>query len=261
MLEFKNVSYGWKDCEPLQRELCFHLRKGGILSVLGGNGSGKSSMLSVFTNPSMLSTGDIMINGAEFKNLSGRGLFSQLAVVSQNASAVYPFSVLDFVLTGWFPWLGVMGTPGKKEISGARDILRRIGIADWENRIVTTLSGGEFKLVQLARAMVGDRRLLLLDEVDGALDFANLVRLTDILCAFTENGGAVVLVTHNPNLALTLDSDVLILSRNLPYMLGRAADLIVPDILEKYFCVKVGQMISSETGCRQIIPHMHRQHA
>lgn len=259
MLEFKNVSYGWKEHEPLQRELSFHLQKGGILSVLGGNGSGKSSMLSVFTNPAMLSAGDILINGTEFRSLSGSRLFSQLAVVAQKASAVYPFSVLDFVLTGWFPWLGIMGSPGKKEISGARDILCRIGIGDWESRIVTTLSGGEFKLVQMARAMVGDRRLLLLDEVDGALDFANLVRLTDILSTFTENGGSIVLVTHNPNLPLTLDSDVLIFSRNLPWVLGRAAELIVPDILEKYFRVKVGQVISTETGCRQIIPHMHRQ--
>ncbi len=257
MLEFKNVSYGWKANEPLQKGIDFHLQRGGILAVLGSNGCGKSSLMSIFTNPDMLLGGTILIDGRNFRDFSGRKLFSVMSLVAQNSSVVYPYTVLEFVLTGWFPWLGIMGVPGKREISSTEDVLNRIGIGDWSNRLITTLSGGEFKLVQLARAMVGERKILILDEIDSALDFANQIKLTDILCSFAEKGGSIVLITHNPNLPLVLRSDALIMSKSIPFIYGSAEEVIVPDILEKYFNVRVGQITGGDTGCRQIMPLMH----
>lgn len=254
MLEFVGVEYGWSPQAPLQHDLSLRLRPGSFITVLGGNGCGKSSLFSVFSDRSMLLGGRILIEGVDMTAMTPRQLFSRMAVVAQNVAAVYPYSVLEYVLTGWFPWLGMFRTPGPQQRRDAQEVMERLGIASWSEHPVTALSGGEFKLAQLARAMTGGRRLLLLDEVDAALDFSNQVRLADLLRDFAASGGAVMLITHNPNLPLALKSEVLLLSKTLPWRLGPAGELVVPGTLEEYFGVRVGEIRDRQSGLRQVIP-------
>ncbi len=254
MLEFNDVSYGWSKDQILQQHLNLQLTEGTITTVLGCNGCGKSSLFSIFAQPRLLLGGSVCVMGHDMRDLSLRELFSKMAIVAQNTSITYPYSVLEYVLTGWYPWLGLMGSPDKSQRLAAVAVLQRLGIDSWQARTINTLSGGEFKLVQLARALIGDRRIILLDEIDSALDFANQMRLIQHLRRLEQSGAVVMLISHNPNLALTLKSQVLLLSSHLPYQFGSAEHIVNPHILSQYFGVNVGQIEDPASGYRQVIP-------
>lgn len=237
MLSFDRVSFGRG--RALIRELSFGLRAGEILAVMGPNGCGKSTMLAIFAERSLLLGGMVSLGGRSIGDMSQREIFSLLALASQNGIPACPCTVEDYVLAGWYPRLGLMGVPGRRERDDCRRVMEQIGILQWASRRADALSGGEFKLVQLARAMTCGRRLLLLDELDSSLDFANRIRIATLLRRFAAGGGAVLMITHSPEQARDTADRILLLSPELPPLEGSPEEALASEILGRYFGVRI----------------------
>src|SRR5690606_13121953 len=114
------------------------------------------------------------------------------------------FSVLDYVLLGRAPYLGLLERPGPADYDAAEQALERVGLAALGGRLVPSLSGGERQLAMVARALAQGPRVLLMDEPTSHLDLGNRRRVLDVIRALSAEGVSVVLTTHDPNAAASV---------------------------------------------------------
>lgn len=116
----------------------------------------------------------------------------------QAHDGIFAFSVLDMVLMGLAPTIGAFSVPGKQERLKATEQLEKLGILHLATRRWNTLSGGERQLALIARALVQQPRLLLLDEPASSLDFGHQIQLLDTLAQLKNNGMTMLMSTHHP---------------------------------------------------------------
>ncbi|MGN1357452.1 MAG: ABC transporter ATP-binding protein [Succinivibrionaceae bacterium] len=253
MLSFSDVSYGWSEKQLLQKNLTFDLKEGSINVLLGTNGCGKSTLFSLLGGERIFHKGDIRCLGRNFADFTIRERATTFGIIGQRPANYGAMNVLSYMQTAWYPFLSIFAHPGAEERRGSLESLEKLGILQWKDRPLQQLSYGEMRLVQLARALVGGRKILLLDEVDSALDFANRIHFSDVIRSLVREGKVVFMITHDPNLALALESQVLLLGKNTPSLFGSSRDVITPENISRFFGVKVIKTRSCNSRIEQIV--------
>lgn len=207
------------DRHMVVRDLAFSLPCQTLTALIGINGSGKSTLLKGLCrlisssgtcrlHPDGSDSGELCF----LDRLSPRQLSHYISYIPQRMSQPPALPVLDIVLMGFEPSLHLLQTPGASHRAVAQKALQAVGMYEMQNRNFQTLSEGQKQLVILARALVQDSSLLLLDEPDSALDFSNrrmiLQTLRNIV---TGKPKAALLILHDPALALDCCDQLLLL--------------------------------------------------
>jgi iron complex transport system ATP-binding protein len=133
--------------------------------------------------------------------------------VPQAEHIPFDFSVLEYVLLGRSPYLGMLDMPREEDYRVALDALETLSLSPLAHRPVTELSGGERQMVMLARTLAQQSRILLLDEPTSHLDLSNKGRLLRVLRQLADRGVTVVFTTHDPEAAISV-AQYLILMRD-----------------------------------------------
>jgi len=181
------------------RHLNFRLVAGELTAILGPNGCGKSTLLSV------LSGGRPPIEG-ELARQGG------LALVPQSLAPALPFTGLDMVLLGRARAVSLFAAPGPADYAAARAALARLEADHLAERSFDVMSGGERQLVLIARALVSESHVLLLDEPTAALDWHHQAHVLSLLRQLADTGLAVAFTTHAPQHALDFADRVLLMA-------------------------------------------------
>ena len=163
MLKIENLSFSYPGNKVLEA-VSFTLNSGKSVAILGRNGSGKSTLLKLILGSIKQDEGTIEINGIPSKNLKDRERAKHLAYIPQYSNDVFPERVIDSVVMGKARELSIFSKPSKKDYLEAEEKLAEIGILNLKNRPIDKLSGGERQLVLIARALLQDAKILLLDE-------------------------------------------------------------------------------------------------
>lgn len=203
-------------------QVSFEAGAGSVTGILGANGSGKSTLLKAICGI-LPHQGGCTLQGKPLEGLSPRQMARRCGYIPQRSGVAIDISALDVVLMGFNPRLGLLEHPGGAMVRQARQALAQVGLAGREEDNYQTLSEGQKQLCILARTLVGEGSLLLLDEPESALDFHHRYRLMDLLhrwAAQGERGGVVTL--HDPDLALAC-CDQLVLLKD-----GRTCGLLCP---------------------------------
>ena len=180
------------------------VRPSEFCAIVGPTGCGKSTTLSLISGLERPSTGDVRVGGQPVT-----GINPEVGFVFQN-DAVLPWkNVLDNVSAGptW------RGTPKRDAVDRARDWLRRVGLAGFEDRYPHQLSGGMRKRVALAQSLINEPRVLLMDEPFGALDVQTRAIMSNELLQLWElTKPTVVFVTHDHEEAISLADRVVVMT-------------------------------------------------
>ena len=172
---------------------------GEFLSIMGPSGSGKSTLLNVMGGVDRISEGEILFDGVRFDLLSEEELTTfrrgRLAYVFQQYHLVPSLTVLENVM------LPLVFRGLSSEMDRAHLMLERVGLSHRAGHRPSELSGGEQQRVAVARALVNDPALILADEPTGNLDQASGQQIMRLFMELNEEGRAIVMVTHNPQLA------------------------------------------------------------
>lgn len=209
-LSVSSLSFSYSG-RPVLEDVSFTLPENRMTCLLGANGSGKSTLLRLLTGFLRPGSGKIVVDGTDLKDLSARERAGKIAYIPQESPVVYAHTVKDLVLMGRAPKLGLLGRPGKEDEEKAEEALGAMGIERLSGRPVTKISGGEKQLALLARALVQESSILLLDEPAAALDYSNRLMVLETLTGLAEKGYSVLCSTHNPEDALLTDSHALAL--------------------------------------------------
>lgn len=206
-----NISAGYGG-KPIVEKLSFFVDEKCLFGILGANGSGKTTLLKAVCGI-LPHAGSCVLEGEMLEKMSPRKLARCCSYISQRSGISIDISVLDVVLMGFNPWLGLLEYPTAVMKEECRRALRLVGLDGKEESNYLTLSEGQKQLCILARTLCGKAKLLLLDEPESALDFQFRYRMLEILQSWLSESGKAALVTlHDPYLALNYCDKLLLLS-------------------------------------------------
>jgi putative ABC transport system ATP-binding protein len=194
---------------------------GSLVAVMGPSGSGKSTLLTIAGSLEEPTSGEVIIDGASLQEMSrndkARLRRRTIGYVFQEFNLLAGLTAVENVVLP----LELDGLAGKKAHAAGMAALEELGLADRATHYPDELSGGERQRVSIARAVVGERRLLLADEPSGALDSTNGEAVMRMILRACKQGVAAVVVTHDAQLASWADRVIFIRD-------GRVVDQTIP---------------------------------
>ena len=237
-LSVENLSFSYGKA-PVLRDVTFTAEKGELLSVLGPNGVGKTTLFRCVLGTLPPSSGRVTVDGCDLTALPPRERARRIAYIPQIHPATFGYTVLDTVLMGAARQLNAFQQPQAAQLRQAEEALEQVGAAHLRERNFAHLSGGEQQLVLIARALAQRAEVLVMDEPTSALDYGNQLRILQMVRRLAAQGYTVVLSTHNPQHALTFAHRLLVLHDGTAAALGRPADVLTPALMEKLYGVQV----------------------
>lgn len=217
--------------KPVLWEISLEIPKGALVGLVGPNGAGKSTLLKAMLNMVSQVSGEITLEGAS--------IFDQrekIAYVPQRESVDwdFPASVLDVVTMGLYRKIGWFMPVRKQHKQLALQALEQVGIADLANRQISQLSGGQQQRTFLARALVQNADLYLMDEPFAAVDAATEQSIVSVLRSMQSNGKTMLVVHHDLH-TVPEYFDYLILLNVHAVAFGPMQTTFTPDNLRKTY--------------------------
>lgn len=222
------------DGQRLLDNIHMHADTGETIGLVGPNGSGKSTLLKNICCIHHADSGQITLDDADVFELSNKALARMLGVVGQETPARFEFTVHQIIRMGRAPHKGLFSTDNRADEAMVDNALATVGMTGYEQRSITSLSGGETQRVMLARALAQDASLLLLDEPTNHLDIRHQLQLLDLVRSLETT---VVAALHDLNLAANYCDRIQVIDHGRIIASGRPEDVFTYDLLRDVFGV------------------------
>lgn len=211
MLEITNLYTGY-DKKEIIKNVSFTVNKGENLCIVGPNGCGKSTLLKSMANI-LEYKGNIKIDGKEVKDYSRVELAKKIGLMSQITQLYFPYTVYDTVALGRYAYSkGPFSKLSKQDTEFIVDSMKKVGIYELRDKLITELSGGQLQRVFLARVFAQNPDVILLDEPTNHLDFKHQIELLKNLNNWAKDNNKIVVgVLHDLNLVQYFADEVLLL--------------------------------------------------
>jgi iron complex transport system ATP-binding protein len=210
---------------------------GESVALVGPNGVGKTTLLRILAGLLEPTSGGVTLDGEELGELDRRHVARRMSVVPQSRPQVFEFSALEVVLMGFHARTGRFSLPSARQKERAVDAMEHLEIADLAARPASVLSGGELQRVLMARTLVADADLWLLDEPTANLDLRHQVALLDCVAAHCDDGGAAVAVLHDLALAHRYFERAVVLDAGRVAADGPVEQTLTDELLSRVFDV------------------------
>ena len=232
-IKINNISFKYDKTaeEPTLKEINLELKDGSINALLGLNGCGKTTLLKLLAGLEKPMSGTIYYGDDELSKISIKQRSKTFSYVPQHSYIVGDIPVYDYLLFGTTNTLAFYQSPGEKEMQKVQSVAERLGITHLLDKKIGEVSGGERQIVFIACALVQDTPIILLDEPTSALDIKNQNKVLTVLKEISKEGRTIILSSHNPNHALFLDSNVVLMNKGIITKEGNAKDLITVEKL------------------------------
>lgn len=250
ILEVNDLSFSYRKGKTIFKDVCFSLEKGKILSILGPNGTGKSTLLNCLSNLLNPTNGQVIIDGKPVNELSLIDVAKTIGYVQQIHVPSYDYTVRDYVVMGRSPYLGMFQKPSKDDYKIADEAIEILNIKNITNSAYTEISGGERQQASIARVIVQKPEIIMLDEPTAHLDYGNQSRTLKIIKDLALSGYAVIMTTHNPDHVILLDDYVGILNKG-KFSFGEVAKIIDEKVLRELYDININ-LIYMENVKREI---------
>lgn len=241
MLETEYIHFriGEKD---ILRDISVAFAPARIHGVIGPNGAGKSSLLKIMCGIWKPCSGVIYLNRSDTRDIPRKKLSTMITLVPQAPCINFPISVQALVTMGRYPHIGRFQSLAAKDKDIIGAAMKTTGIFNLKDRLVTALSGGECQLAAIARALVTQAPVLLLDEPTSNLDIHHAVTIMELLGHLKREGKTIIVNIHDLNLAKRYcDTITTIHSGEVVYH-GAPSDAFSPDKIQTVFNVGMKQL-------------------
>lgn len=233
ILEIENLTYKIDD-SLISDGINIKFEENTFTGIIGPNGSGKSTLLKQIYRVLKPTKGKIFFDGIDIEDISSKKMARQMAVLPQENQSDFDYTVREIILMGRFPYHSFfMGDHDfDVDINLMKKYLNIVGLREQENQYFKTLSGGEKQRVLLARALVQEAELLILDEVTNHLDIGYQYKVLEILKGLNMT---IISAIHDLNLAMKFCDQVVIIDKGRIIVTGNPKDIITRENLKEIF--------------------------
>jgi len=231
-----HFSYGNR---PVLQGMDLEVHAGEVLALLGANGSGKSTLMRLLLGLLKPAAGVVSLEGRPMTRWSRREIACRVAYVPQSQHVPFPYRVREFVALGRIPRGGLFGRMSRHDQQVVEKALERLAIGHLAERIFTQLSGGQRQLCLIARALVQEAPVIVMDEPDTGLDYGNQWRLISLVRELSREGWAFILSTHHPEHALNGATRALLLHAGRMVANGDPAKVVSAAHIDRLYGLRV----------------------
>lgn len=249
-LDIKNLSYSYNGKEDVFNNINFSLEKGDILSILGPNGVGKSTLLNCVSLLLKPKTGSVIYGNKDLTKLSYKEVSRYIGYVQQIHIPKYNYKVRDYILMGRAPHLGLFERPRKIDYEIVDKVIKMLNIDNIKDSEYTHISGGEQQKANIARVLVQNPEIIILDEPTAHLDYGSQMDIIRLIKKLSDQGFIVIHTTHDPNQVFALENYVAILYKE-KFAFGKAMDIIDEGSLSEIYNNNI-EIIDLDKGKRKI---------
>lgn len=234
MIDIQHISFSYGRKRILS-DVSFQAQAGECVAILGNNGAGKSTFITCLNRIRRPEGGEVLIDGRPVRRMSRRELARSVAYVAQH-NEMSQVTVFDCVLLGRRPYMRWGASRQDGEL--CRAMLNRVGMEEFQLRNLDELSGGELQKVMLARALVQEPDLLLLDEPTSSLDPKNQYEMMALVREVArERKITVLVVIHDLNLALRFCDRFFFLKDGRGYCYGDS-QVVTGDVIRQVYGIR-----------------------
>lgn len=249
----KNLSFSYEE-RPVLRDISFRVEQGEFLSILGPNGVGKSTLFRCVLGLLSGYTGQVLVDGVDARQFSIRESARHIAYIPQSSHPIFNYRVFDIVLMGATSAVSVLRAPGREHTERCHWALEKVGISHLADRCYHRLSGGEQQLVMIARALVQNAPILMLDEPTANLDFGNQLRVLEQVRSLAREGYTVIQTTHHPEQSYLFSDRILALQNGRVLLEGAPSQVLTQQAIRDLYGVEVDVVSLYEDRARVCIP-------
>lgn len=235
----KNGCFSYGKNNEILKNINFEAEEGDVISILGPNGVGKTTLLRSMMGLLKWSSGASYYNGKDINNIPIKELFKKISYVPQAKHLSFSYTVKELVLMGRAAHLTLVEKPKEIDFEIADMAIRELGIEHLINKSCNHISGGELQMVLIARAICQGAKILVLDEPESNLDFKNQLIILDIIKNLSKKGITCIFNTHYPAHALNISNKALILGKNKSTKFGNSKEIINSENMTNVFEVIV----------------------
>jgi len=234
------------------------VEQGAFVGLLGPNGSGKSTILKALYRVHRRSGGRAYLDGADLFAMRPKDVARRVAVVAQETTVEFDFSVREMVMIGRTPHKRAFERDDESDRAAVADAIERVGCEELTHRRFNTLSGGEKQRVLIARAIAQGADHLILDEPTNHLDIRYQIEVLELVAGL---GFTVLAALHDLSLAALYCDSVYLLSDGRIVAAGNPESVITSDIVRHAYGADVLVVEHPETGTPHLIPRRNLRHS
>lgn len=236
-VENANFTYKGSESEYLyENDININISSGSILTILGPNGVGKTTLLKCLSGILSWSKGTTLFNGRPLQSQDNLNFLSKIGYVSTVERGVFNLTVEEYVVLGRASYIGIFNQPSVKDKHLTMEKLAQVGIVHLAHKKIRYISSGELQLVLIAKTLMSNPSLLLLDEPESHLDINNQMVILGLLKKLSNSYKITCIInTHYPNHAFFLADFVLLLGYKLPSLFDVTSKIMTANTLSMYF--------------------------
>jgi ABC-type Mn2+/Zn2+ transport system ATPase subunit len=247
LVSARGLAAGYGAGAPVLRDVTFRVQPGDRVGLLGPNGGGKTTLFRVLLGELHPVDGDVAL-----------GARAATVPQTERSRLDYPVSALDVALMGTLARLPWWRRPGRAERRRALEALEVVGLREQADETFGELSGGQRQRVLIARALVQDARLLLLDEPFSGLDAPSAERLMALLDALAAEGRGLMIATHDVEQARAWDLVLCLNRRQVAF--GSPEEVLTREALEATYAGAIVEIPGAAGAAYGVLPPHHHDH-
>lgn len=197
IISIENVSFGYNK-ENILNDIILSIDEGDYVGIVGCNGSGKSTLLKLLMGQLNPTKGKIKIFNEEVSKSNNLNKVGYVSQISLSAGATFPATVEEIVMANLYSKIGLMKFPKKEHKEKVKEALKIVNMEEYSQRLIGNLSGGQQQRVMIARALVSDPKILILDEPTTGIDAASEAQLYNLLEDLNKKSKiTIIIVSHD----------------------------------------------------------------
>ncbi len=239
MIKIKKLDFSYTSNQPVLKDISLEIEEKTITILLGLNGSGKTTLIKLLTRLLSSPKNHIFINDKEIKDYSIKEYSKIISYVPQSISQDNDFQVIEYLVLGKVNTIKFYSSPKDEDYKQAKEIASQLGIEDLLDKKMNELSGGQRQLAVIAKAVVQDSKIIIMDEPTSSIDLRFLDMIIKYLNILKNLGKTIILSCHDPNIPLLINGNVVVLEKGKIKKYGKARDILTKEFIEDVYQCKM----------------------